>query len=65
MQAVKTTLVTRTIKRFTGRQKRPSQRGPTEYQKEKRSHKETGLSASNKQEHQAQNCRAKLRVYQG
>jgi hypothetical protein len=34
--------------------KRPSQKGPTKYQKEKRSHEKTGLPASNKQEHQAQ-----------
>jgi hypothetical protein len=40
---------------FTGRQKRPSQWGSaTEYQKEERSHKETGVPVSYKQEHQAQ-----------
>jgi len=43
-------LVLSTIISFTSRQKRPSQRGLTEYQKEKRSHKETGVPGSNKQE---------------
>jgi hypothetical protein len=32
----------------TGRKKRPSQRGPTEYQKEEKSHKKTGVPASNR-----------------
>jgi hypothetical protein len=40
----KASLIPSTVKLLADR-KRPSQRGPIEYQKEKRSHKETGVQA--------------------
>jgi hypothetical protein len=44
-------------------QKRPRQRGPTKYQKEKRSHKDPGVAIRLKQAKPARrlsNCRAEL-----
>jgi hypothetical protein len=70
MQAVKTTtklikekkvtLVPSTVKLFTTDKKGPVKRGPRVPEGKKKAHKETGVTASNKQEHR--NCRAKLMV---
>ena len=45
------TLVPNTVKLLYRQTKKAQSESPTEYQKEERSHKETGVPASNKQEH--------------